>query len=145
MISLIQRVTEASVTVEGNIIGQINQGILLLLGVEKDDNEKKADRLLERVINYRIFEDETGRMNKSLKQIKGELLIVSQFTLPADTRKGTRPSFSSAAPPALGEQLYKYFAHQAKQQMSKVQTGQFAADMKVALVNDGPVTFWLQV
>lgn len=145
MIGLIQRVTEASVTVEGNIIGQIDQGILLLLGVEKDDNEKKAERLLERVINYRIFEDETGRMNKSLKQIKGELLIVSQFTLPADTRKGNRPSFSSAAPPALGEQLYKYFVHQSKQQMPKVQTGQFAADMKVALVNDGPVTFWLQV
>lgn len=145
MIGLIQRVTEASVKVDGKIIGQINQGVLLLLGVEKGDDEKKADRLLERISGYRIFEDDTGRMNLSLKQIKGDLLIVSQFTLPADTKKGMRPSFSSAADPALGESLYHYFVQQAKDQLPYVETGMFAADMKVSLVNDGPVTFWLQV
>jgi D-tyrosyl-tRNA(Tyr) deacylase len=145
MIGLIQRVTEASVTVDGQIIGQINQGILLLLGVEKGDDEKKAERLLERVSGYRIFEDDTGRMNLSLKQIEGDLLVVSQFTLPADTRKGTRPSFSSAADPVLGESLYHYFVQQAKAQLPHVETGKFAADMKVSLLNDGPVTFWLQV
>lgn len=146
MIGLIQRVSEACVTVDGKVIGRIDQGILLLLGVEKEDDEKKAGRLLERVLNYRIFEDETGRMNQSLMQIEGDLLIVSQFTLPADTRKGNRPSFSSAASPELGRQLYDYVVEQAqaKQSLANVATGQFAADMKVSLVNDGPVTFWLQ-
>lgn len=145
MIGLIQRVSEAKVIVEQQTIGEIQQGVLLLLGVEKNDDQAKATRLLERVLNYRIFEDDSGRMNHSLRDIKGELLIVSQFTLPADTRKGNRPSFTPAAAPDLGEQLYDYFCTQAHSQLNHVQTGQFGADMQVHLVNDGPVTFWLQV
>ena len=145
MIALIQRVSSAKVEIEDEISGKINQGILLLLGVEKDDTEAKAQRLLQRVLGYRIFEDDTGRMNKSLKDISGDLLVVSQFTLPADTKKGMRPSFSSAAPPELGEALYDYFLAQAKQTDLLIQNGKFGADMQVSLVNDGPVTFWLQV
>lgn len=144
MIGLIQRVSEAKVVVAQETIGAIQQGILLLLGVEKEDDEVKAARLLERVLNYRIFEDDSGRMNRSLKDINGELLIVSQFTLPADTRKGNRPSFTPAAPPELGEQLYDYVCAQARSHLGTVHTGQFGADMRVHLVNDGPVTFWLQ-
>jgi len=150
MIGLIQRVREANVVIDQAITGEIQQGILLLLGVEKGDDEAKAQRLLERVITYRIFEDDSGRMNRSLVDINGELLIVSQFTLPADTRKGTRPSFTPAAPPELGEQLYKSVLTQAQQcvkqqSFAKVASGQFGANMQVRLINDGPVTFWLQV
>ena len=144
MIGLIQRVNRASVEVDEQEIASINQGILLLLGVEKEDQLSQADRLLQRVITYRIFEDTTGRMNKSLLDISGELLIVPQFTLPADTKKGTRPSFAPAAPPALGEQLFDYFVEQSKIKLGKIQAGQFGADMQVSLINNGPVTFWLQ-
>ncbi len=144
MIALIQRVNQAKVEVAGQVTGQIQQGILVLLGVEKDDDKVKADRLLERVLNYRLFEDEQGKMNLNVQQIEGELLVVSQFTLAADTKKGNRPSFSSGATPALAEELYDYFAKQSASRISTA-TGQFGADMQVSLTNDGPVTFWLQV
>ena len=145
MIALIQRVISASVHVKGELVGEIDQGILLLLGVQKADNEAITQRLVNRVINYRIFEDETGRMNRSLLAIKGSLLIVPQFTLPADTRKGTRPSFTPAAPPELGERLFDLFVDESKQLQENIQTGMFGADMQVSLINDGPATFWLEV
>ncbi|RRS09512.1 D-tyrosyl-tRNA(Tyr) deacylase [Pseudoalteromonas sp. J010] len=141
MQGLIQRVTEAKVEVEKEVVGQIGQGIVLLLGVEKADTEQTADKLLHKVINYRIFTDSNDKMNLSLKDIEGELLVVSQFTLAADTKKGMRPSFSSAGTPEQANTLYQYFVAQAKVAGLKVATGQFAADMKVSLVNDGPVTF----
>ncbi len=144
MIGLIQRVTHASVVVNHETIGDINTGILLLLGVEKNDNEKSATRLLERVMTYRIFEDDTGRMNRSLNDIQGGLLIVPQFTLPANTNKGTRPSFTPAAEPKRGKVLFDFFLQQAKTSSLRIQSGQFGADMQVSLTNDGPVTFWLQ-
>jgi D-tyrosyl-tRNA(Tyr) deacylase len=144
MIGLIQRVTQASVEVNDCNIATINHGILLLLGVEREDGKAQVERLLQRVITYRIFEDDSGRMNKSLLDTKGELLVVPQFTLPADTNKGTRPSFGPAAAPELGKQLYEYFLQQAEVKLGKVQSGRFGADMQVALVNNGPVTFWLQ-
>ena len=144
MIGLIQRVTRASVEVEGQTVGQIGRGILLLLGVEKEDTEAHAQRLCERIMGYRIFPDDTGRMNLSLQAIQGGLLIVPQFTLPADTRKGTRPSFTPAAPPELGRQLFDYFCDYAEQQLPRIQKGIFSADMQVSLINDGPVTFWLK-
>ena len=140
MIALLQRVTEASVTVEGKIIGSIGRGILALIGVERGDSEAEADRLAEKIIAYRIFPDEAGKMNRSLKDVGGELLVVPQFTLVADTNSGTRPSFSSGASPAEGEKLFAYFANK-----TRAATGRFGADMQVSLVNDGPVTFWLQV
>jgi D-tyrosyl-tRNA(Tyr) deacylase len=145
MIGLIQRVSSAKVEVNQEIIGSIDQGILLLLGVEKNDTIAKADRLLQRVMGYRIFSDDSDRMNHSLADIQAELLIVSQFTLPANTQKGMRPSFSSAGSAQLGQELYEHMIRQAKQSPLKVQSGQFGADMQVSLVNDGPVTFWLQV
>lgn len=145
MIGLIQRVSEASVRVEGRITGQIGRGLLVLAGVEKQDNEATAQRLLERILAYRVFPDESGKMNLSLIDIQGGLLLVPQFTLAADTRKGTRPSFSSAAPPELGAELFEYFVAAARERHPVVETGIFGADMKVSLVNDGPVTFWLQV
>lgn len=144
MKGLIQRVARASVAVKGEVVGQIDQGILLLLGVEKEDDEARADKLLQKVLNYRIFSDAGGKMNRSLCDINGGLLIVSQFTLVADTRKGLRPSFSSGATPAEGERLYKYVVQQARAQWHDVATGIFGADMQVSLVNDGPVTFWLE-
>jgi D-tyrosyl-tRNA(Tyr) deacylase len=144
MIGLIQRVTEASVEVDRQQIASIEQGILLLLGVERGDSKKQAERLLQRVVTYRIFDDDNGRMNKSLLDIHGELLVVPQFTLPADTNKGTRPSFGPAAVPELGKQLFDYFWQQAEVKLGKIQTGQFGSDMQVALINNGPVTFWLQ-
>src|SRR5512135_2602880 len=144
MIGLIQRVSEASVKVEGDIVGQIGRGLLVLVGVEKHDNETTAQRLLERILGYRVFPDAQGRMNLSLADIGGELLLVPQFTLAADTRKGTRPSFSSAAAPELGAALFEYFVKIARENHARVETGEFGADMKVSLVNDGPVTFWLQ-
>lgn len=144
MIGLIQRVTSASVDVNNNEIAAIKTGILLLLGVEREDSTATAERLVQRVLTYRIFEDETGRMNRSLLDISGELLIVPQFTLPADTNKGTRPSFGPAASPELGEQLFDYFITQVENKVAKVSVGQFGADMQVKLINNGPATFWLQ-
>lgn len=145
MKGLIQRVSHASVKVDGEITGAIDQGILLLLGVEKDDDQAKADKLLKKVLNYRIFPDAEGKMNLSLADTGGGLLVVSQFTLVADTRKGLRPGFSSGASPAQGEALYDYFVEQAQGNHEIVATGRFGADMKVELLNDGPVTFLLEV
>lgn len=145
MKGLIQRVNQAQVKVEGEIVGQIDRGILLLLGVEKGDTEASADRLLHRVTGYRIFPDQHGRMNLSLKDVGGELLIVSQFTLVAETRKGMRPGFSQGATPEEGERLYNHFTERARQQVAAVATGRFGANMQVSLENDGPVTFLLEV
>lgn len=145
MIGLLQRVTSASVSVEGKIIGQISQGLMVLVGIEKDDSQSQADRLIERLLGYRVFPDQEGKMNLSLKDIHGGLLLVPQFTLPADTKKGMRPSFSSAASPTLGQQLFDYLVSTAIMRHDEVATGSFGADMQVALINDGPVTFWLQV
>lgn len=144
MIALIQRVKQASVCVDNQIIGQIDQGLLVLLGVEQDDNEQKAIRLSEKVLGYRIFSDINDKMNLNVQQINGKLLVVSQFTLAADTQKGMRPSFTKGAPPDKANELYLFFVRQCQQQI-ETQTGQFAADMQVSLINDGPVTFWLQV
>lgn len=143
MIALIQRVTNANVVVEQRIVGEIGKGIVALIGVEKNDQPSNADRLLERLLGYRIFSDDQDKMNLSLRDIQAGLLLVPQFTLAADTRKGKRPSFSNAAAPALGKELFEYFVQQAKNIYPIVETGQFAADMKVSLCNDGPVTFWL--
>jgi D-tyrosyl-tRNA(Tyr) deacylase len=145
MIALIQRVSEATVIVNGNVVGQIASGILALIGVEQGDAEKQADRLLQRLLAYRIFPDDAMRMNLDLRQAGGRLLLVPQFTLAADTNSGNRPSFTPAAPAAEGERLFRHLAAMAEQELSEVQTGVFGADMKVRLVNDGPVTFWLQV
>ncbi|MWN06131.1 D-aminoacyl-tRNA deacylase [Gilliamella sp. Pas-s95] len=144
MIALIQRVNQASVTVNNNVIGQINQGLLILLGVEQSDDEQKAIRLCEKVLGYRIFSDSEGKMNLNVKQANGEVLVVSQFTLAADTKKGMRPSFTKGAKPDEANRLYQFFVEQCRQQIT-TQTGQFAANMQVSLINDGPVTFWLQV
>lgn len=145
MIALIQRVTRSSVEVEGECVAEINRGLLALVGVEKGDTEAQADRLLERMLNYRVFADEQDKMNLSVKDIAGGLLLVPQFTLAADTRKGRRPSFTSAANPEDGRRLFEHFLRQAKVQHPTVQSGCFGADMAVSLINDGPVTFWLQV
>ncbi|NAW82618.1 D-tyrosyl-tRNA(Tyr) deacylase [Vibrio sp. V43_P6S15P86] len=144
MIALIQRVSEAAVRVDGEVVGEIDRGLLVLLGVEKDDDEAKAKRLMERVTTYRVFEDDEGKMNLNVKQVEGKVLVVSQFTLPADTKKGTRAGFSRGAHPADAERLYDYFSDLCEQVLP-TQRGRFAAYMKVSLVNDGPVTFWLQV
>lgn len=144
MKGLIQRVSHANVCVDGESVGAINGGVLLLLGVERDDDEQKLDKLLHKLLNYRIFSDDDGKMNLSVSDIKGGILVVSQFTLAADTRKGLRPGFSTAAVPALAEELYNKFVERLKSQHEKVETGIFAADMKVELVNDGPVTFLLE-
>ena len=143
MIALLQRVSEAAVHVNGEVVGEIGPGILVLVGVEKGDGEKQADRLLERVLGYRIFPDGEGRMNRNVVEAGGQLLLVSQFTLAANTRKGNRASFTSAAPPDEGERLFDYFVEHAAGALAGVQTGRFGADMKVALVNDGPVTIWI--
>ena len=145
MIALIQRVSEAAVLVNGDVVGEIGLGILALIGVERGDSEQQADRLLQRLLAYRIFPDDAGRMNLDVRQAGGRLLLVPQFTLAANTNKGNRASFTSAAPPAEGERLFDYFAEHAAGALEGVQTGRFGADMKVHLVNDGPVTFWLQV
>lgn len=144
MIALIQRVSEAAVRVDGEVVGEINQGLLVLLGVERDDDEPKAKRLVERVTQYRVFEDEEGKMNLNVQQVNGQVLVVSQFTLPADTKKGTRAGFSKGAHPADAERLYDYFSDLCEH-ILPTQRGRFAQDMKVSLINDGPVTFWLQV
>ena len=142
MIALIQRVTAAKVEVEGEITGQIGKGLLVLLGVEKEDDHSKAEKLLEKVKNYRVFSDEDGKMNLNVQQAGGAVLVVSQFTLAADTQKGLRPSFSKGASPSLAEEMYDYFVEKCGQKISTF-TGRFAADMQVSLTNDGPVTFWL--
>ena len=144
MLGLIQRVSSASVAIDNKLQGNIDQGILLLLGIEKNDNQASVNRLLNKILNYRIFNDELGKMNLSLNDIGGGLLVVSQFTLAADTKKGMRPSFSSAAPPEPAEALYDYFLKQAQIEcQGRVASGEFGADMQVSLCNDGPVTFLL--
>ena len=144
MIALIQRVIRADVVVEGQTVGAIGHGLLVLLGVEKDDTPEKADRLCERVLGYRIFSDEQGKMNLNVQQADGSVLVVSQFTLVADTQKGMRPSFSRGATPQDAERLYDYFSQRCRLRVP-TENGVFAADMQVSLVNDGPVTFSLQV
>ena len=145
MQGLIQRVKHAKVEINNQVVGEIGQGILVLLGVEKQDDEQAADKLLHKISNYRIFTDENDKMNLSLKDIAGELLAVSQFTLAPNTKKGMRPSFSSAATPSQANELYEYFVAQAKALNLTVATGEFGADMQVSLCNDGPVTFNLAV
>jgi len=144
MIALIQRVTEASVTVDGERLSEIGPGLLALVGVLPNDSDETAQRLLERLLAYRVFADSDGRMNLSLTDTGGGLLLVPQFTLAADTRKGNRPGFSTTAPPEKAERLFDHLCALARRAHPKVATGRFGADMKVALINDGPVTFWLQ-
>ena len=144
MIALIQRVAEAAVTVDSRTVGRIGRGILALVGVQRGDDAAAAARLLERVLTYRIFEDEAGRMNRSLAEISGGLLLVPQFTLAADTRKGTRAGFSGAEQPDRARALFEELVGMARTRHAEVATGQFGAHMKVSLVNDGPVTFWLE-
>ena len=140
MITVLQRVRQARVEVAGEIVGQIDQGLLVLLCAEQGDSDKLADKLLAKILKLRIFSDEAGKMNRSVQDIGGGLLVVSQFTLAADTKGGNRPSFTGAAAPDEGRRLYEYFVAQARAAHPIVQTGQFAADMQVHLVNDGPVT-----
>jgi D-tyrosyl-tRNA(Tyr) deacylase len=145
MIGLLQRVTQASVAVEGKAVGEIGQGLLVLVGVERGDGEAQAERLLEKLLSYRVFADDAGRMNRSLEDIGGGLLLVSQFTLAADTGSGARPGFSSAADAATAQRLFDFMVTTARSRHSVVQKGEFGANMQVSLVNDGPVTFWLRV
>lgn len=144
MIALIQRVRAARVEVNDAVVGRIDRGIAALVGVQREDGAPQADRLLERVLTYRIFPDEEDKMNRSLRDIQGGLLLVPQFTLAADTRKGTRPGFSTAAPPEHAHEWFQYLLARAREQHPAVASGQFGADMQVHLINDGPVTFWLQ-
>ena len=145
MIAVLQRVREARVEVDGHITGQIERGLLALVCAEKGDTEAEADKLLAKMLKLRIFSDEVGKMNRSLQDVGGGLLVVSQFTLAADLSGGNRPSFTGAAAPAEGERLYNYFVAQARSAHAVVQTGQFAADMQVHLVNDGPVTIPMRI
>jgi D-tyrosyl-tRNA(Tyr) deacylase len=145
MIGLLQRVSHASVDVGGEQIAGIGAGLLVLVGVQPGDGEREADRLLERLLGYRVFPDSAGRMNLGLRDTGGGLLLVPQFTLAADTRSGMRPGFSTAAGPGTGERLFAYLSTAAARRHAVVATGRFGADMQVALVNDGPVTFWLEV
>lgn len=144
MIALLQRVSSASVVVDGVMIGAIDAGLMVLVCAERNDTEKEADALLTKLLGYRVFADDAGKMNRSVTDTNGGLLLVPQFTLAADTKSGTRPSFTPAAAPADGLRLFNYFVEQARLKHPTVQTGQFGADMKVSLTNDGPVTFWLQ-
>ncbi|MGK9066190.1 D-aminoacyl-tRNA deacylase [Stutzerimonas chloritidismutans] len=144
MKALIQRVRQARVEVAGEVVGAIDQGLLVLVGVEREDDQARADKLLHKLLRYRVFSDEQGKMNRSLTDAGGGLLLVSQFTLAADTGSGLRPSFSSAAPPAVGEALYDYLLAQARLLHPQVACGRFGADMQVFLQNDGPVTFLLE-
>lgn len=144
MIALIQRVAEASVTVDGTVVGRIGRGVLALVCAERSDTEAEAAALAGKLLAYRIFPDEQGRMNRSLADVEGGLLVVPQFTLAADTNSGTRPSFTPAAPPELGERLFGEFVRVARARHGRVETGAFGAQMQVQLTNDGPVTFWLQ-
>lgn len=145
MIALIQRVKEASVTINNNIISHIDQGLLIFLSVEQGDNQEKAKKLCERTLNYRIFSDENKKMNFSVKQSGGSILVLPQFTLAADTQKGLRPSFLKNAKPQKARELYHAFIESCHHNEINTQTGKFAADMQVSLINDGPVTFWLQI
>ncbi|MFK4233337.1 D-aminoacyl-tRNA deacylase [Pseudomonas guariconensis] len=145
MKGLLQRVRGARVEVEGQIVGSIDQGLLVLVAVEPGDTREHADKLLHKLLNYRVFSDPQGKMNLSLKDIGGGLLLVSQFTLAADTRNGMRPSFSTAAPPARGAEIFDYLLERARAAHGDVASGRFGADMQVHLVNDGPVTFMLQI
>ncbi|RRW47950.1 D-tyrosyl-tRNA(Tyr) deacylase [Pseudomonas luteola] len=142
---LIQRVTQARVEVDGEIVGEINQGLLALVGIEPTDNEVTCEKMLHKVLNYRIFSDAEGRMNRSLTDAGGGLLLVSQFTLVADTQSGLRPSFSTAAPPAQGAAVFSHLVGLARYRHAHVATGRFGADMQVSLTNDGPVTFLLSI
>ena len=144
MIGLLQRVKNASVTVNDQVIGAVGKGLLVLVCAEKGDSEEQCEKLAKKVLAYRIFEDENGKMNKSVSDIGGEILIVSQFTLAADTAKGLRPSFTPAADPETGKLLYEHFIERVRESGLKTQTGQFGANMQVSLINDGPVTIWLK-
>jgi D-tyrosyl-tRNA(Tyr) deacylase len=145
VIGLLQRVTRADVHVEGACVGAIERGLLVLVGVEQSDTAREADRLLERLLGYRVFPDTAGKMNLSVRDIAGGMLLVPQFTLAADTNTGMRPGFSTAAAPGDGQRLFEYFVQQARAKHSPVAAGVFGADMQVTLTNDGPVTFWLRV
>jgi D-tyrosyl-tRNA(Tyr) deacylase len=145
MIGLLQRVTQASVTVDGQVIGAVGRGLMVLVCAERGDSEREAEALLAKLLGYRVFPDDAGKMNRSVTEVDGGLLLVPQFTLAADTKSGTRPSFTPAASPEDGRRLFDHFVAAARARHPKVETGQFGADMQVALVNDGPVTFWLQV
>ena len=145
MIALLQRVTQASVAVDGATVGAIGPGLLVLLCAEKGDSEREADALLAKLLAYRVFSDDAGKMNRSLTDVAGGLLLVPQFTLAADTNSGTRPSFTPAAAPADGLRLFDHVVRQARARHATVETGQFGADMQVSRTNDGPVTFWLQI
>lgn len=145
MIGLLQRVTEAAVSINNETVAHIHSGLLVLVGIEKSDTEQQATRLFKKLTAYRVFPDDAGKMNRSLTDIQGGLLLVPQFTLAADTRKGLRPSFSNGAPPALGKQLFDFLVEHGRQHYPNIGCGVFGADMQVSLVNDGPVTFWLQV
>jgi D-tyrosyl-tRNA(Tyr) deacylase len=145
VIGLLQRVSDAQVLVGGERIGAIGRGLLVLIGVERGDGEREAERLLERLLGYRVFADAEGKMNLDVRTVEGGLLLVPQFTLAAETHKGTRPGFSSAASPDEGRRLFDYFVARAREKHRPVATGVFGADMQVSLTNDGPVTFWLQV
>ena len=144
MIGLLQRVSSASVTVDGEVIARIGRGLLVLVGVERGDTEAQADRLSERLLGYRVFGDREDKMNLCVRDIEGELLLVPQFTLAADTEKGTRASFTTAAEPTRAQDLFLTLLDRARDRWPRTQSGRFGADMKVALVNDGPVTFWLR-
>ena len=144
MIGLLQRVSRASVTVDGEIVGEIGRGLLALVAVHRDDTEADIDRLAERILGYRVFPDVDDRMNRSVLDEQGGLLLVPQFTLAADTKKGTRASFTKAAPPEMGEDYFQRLVEICRQHLNDVATGRFGADMKVSLTNDGPVTFWLE-
>jgi len=145
VIGLLQRVTQAGVVVDGETVGAIGRGLMVLVCAERGDTEREADALLKKLLGYRVFPDAAGKMNLSVADTGGGLLLVPQFTLAADTQSGTRPSFTPAAAPALANTLFEYFASQARALHADVATGRFGADMQVSLVNDGPVTFWLQV
>jgi D-tyrosyl-tRNA(Tyr) deacylase len=145
MIGLLQRVSQAAVVVDGERVGAIEAGLMVLVCAEKGDTEREADALLAKLLSYRVFSDDAGKMNRSVTDVKGGLLLVPQFTLAADTKSGTRPSFSPAASPDDGRRLFDYFVRRARETHGNVETGRFGADMKVSLTNDGPVTFWLQV
>ena len=144
MIGLLQRVSRAEVSVEGQIIGRIGRGLLVLVAVHRDDTERDIERLAERFLGYRVFPDSEGRMNRSVRDEAGGLLLVPQFTLAADTKKGTRASFTRAASPEKGADYFEQLVEICRRQVDKVETGQFGANMQVSLVNDGPVTFWLE-
>jgi len=144
MIALLQRVSHAQVVVDGTTVGAIGAGLMVLLCAERGDGEKEADALLSKLLSYRVFSDDAGKMNRSVSDTQGGLLLVPQFTLAADTNSGTRPSFTPAAAPDLAKNLFDYVVRQARSKHAQVETGQFGADMKVTLTNDGPVTFWLE-